>query len=94
MASKDVERERTYEGIDHHTDDPVTSPPPPFPFNFLVNIISWTLRLIKPLAPHLVPLVIFSLSIPVVLFLSFSAGWFVWRSIAVGWEAPLYLQYG
>ncbi|KAK7694793.1 hypothetical protein QCA50_001981 [Cerrena zonata] len=57
-------------------------------------MISSTIRLIKPLAPHLIPLVVFALAIPVVIALSLSAGWFVWRSIAVGWELPLYLQYG
>ncbi|KAI0348518.1 hypothetical protein BDW22DRAFT_1424674 [Trametopsis cervina] len=44
--------------------------------------------------PQLVPLVVFLVSIPVLLFFSISAGWFVWRSIAVGWETRLYLQYG
>jgi hypothetical protein len=85
--------DRTRQDVDHNTDT-VTSPPLPFPFNFLVNMISSTIRLIKPLAPHLIPLVVFALAIPVVIALSLSAGWFVWRSIAVGWESPLYLQYG
>ncbi|KAI0076234.1 hypothetical protein K474DRAFT_1645251 [Panus rudis PR-1116 ss-1] len=64
------------------------------PFTLLFKILNTAVRLIKPFAPQLIPLAVFSLAIPIIGFLSISAGWFVWRSIAVGWEIPLYLQYG
>ncbi|TCD62778.1 hypothetical protein EIP91_006422 [Steccherinum ochraceum] len=60
----------------------------------LFNMIASAFRLIRPFGPQLIPLVVFALSIPVVVFFSLSAGWFVWRSIAVGWESTIYLQYG
>ncbi|OCH96036.1 hypothetical protein OBBRIDRAFT_702409, partial [Obba rivulosa] len=47
-----------------------------------------------PVGPQLVPLVVFLAAIPVIVFLSFAAGWIVWRSIAVGWETEVFLQYG
>jgi len=70
-----------------------TSPIFRLPILFLDMIFSG-FRLLKPLAPQLIPLIIFVLSIPVVVFFSLSAGWFVWRSIAVGWETTVHLQYG
>ncbi|KAI0788526.1 putative adipose-regulatory protein-domain-containing protein [Abortiporus biennis] len=69
-------------------------PKPGYIHRFLLFIFRFVLRRAKPFAPHLIPLIIFTLAIPVILFLSCSAGWFVWRSIAVGWEETLYLQYG
>lgn len=56
------------------------------PLALLLNIISAGLRLPRPFAPQIVPLVVFVLTIPVMLFFSLSAGWFVWSSVAVGWE--------
>lgn len=64
------------------------------PITLLLDLIAAGLRLLRPFAPQLVPLVVFLLTIPVILFLSLSAGWFVWRSVAVGWESDVHLQYG
>ncbi|KAL0951392.1 hypothetical protein HGRIS_008088 [Hohenbuehelia grisea] len=57
---------------------------------FLTRIIS----LFRPFAPQIIPLVVFAFLIPTILALSALAGWIVWRSVPVAWEAPLYLQYG
>jgi len=64
------------------------------PFRLVLSFITACVRQIRPLAPQLIPLTVFILALPVVLFLSVSAGWFVWRSVAVGWEAEIFLQYG
>ena len=93
MAHRDVDQQHRYQG-DQKPEDISDTPPIPFPISLIANIIGSTAKLIKPLAPHLVPLVVFILAIPVILTLSLSAGFFVWKSIAVGWETPLYLQYG
>ncbi|KAI0697121.1 putative adipose-regulatory protein-domain-containing protein [Cytidiella melzeri] len=65
-----------------------------FPVQVLSDLLHATWSSFRAYLPQLVPLVVFIVSIPVLLFFSVSAGWFVWRSIAVGWEACLYLQYG
>lgn len=64
------------------------------PLALLLNILSAGLRLLRPFAPQIVPLVVFVLTIPVIVFFSLSAGWLVWRSVAVGWEVEVYFQYG
>ncbi|GJE87632.1 Seipin domain-containing protein [Phanerochaete sordida] len=64
------------------------------PLKLCAGFLSSGFRFIRPYAPQLVPLAVFVCAIPALLFFSFSSGWFVWRSIAVGWEVPLYLQYG
>jgi len=46
------------------------------------------------LAPQLITLLVCLLLVPLVVFLSLFAGWFVWKNVAVSWEAPVYLQYG
>ncbi|EPT03900.1 hypothetical protein FOMPIDRAFT_127752 [Fomitopsis schrenkii] len=51
-------------------------------------------RIVSPYTTNLIPLVVFLLSIPVIAFLSASAGYLVWKSIAVGWEIDVVLQYG
>ncbi|THV05985.1 hypothetical protein K435DRAFT_646222 [Dendrothele bispora CBS 962.96] len=61
------------------------------PLNSLRDFVS---RSFASLAPHLLPLVFFCLLIPVIINTSLFAGYIVWRNVAVGWEAPLYLQYG
>lgn len=78
-----------------HDADGLASESPLFRIPILLfNMIASAFRLIRPMAPQLIPLFVFALSIPVVVFFSLSAGWFVWRSIAVGWESTVYLQYG
>ena len=49
---------------------------------------------LKLVAPQLISLSVCLMLVPLVFFLSVFAGWFVWKNIAVGWETPVYLQYG
>ncbi|KZT05985.1 uncharacterized protein LAESUDRAFT_654569 [Laetiporus sulphureus 93-53] len=51
-------------------------------------------HLVSPYTPNLIPLAVFLLALPVIAFLSASAGWLVWKSVAVAWETELALQYG
>ncbi|KAF5312844.1 hypothetical protein D9619_003128 [Psilocybe cf. subviscida] len=64
------------------------------PFNISLAILTTFLSSLRPYAPKLVPLVIFSSFIPITIFLSTCAGLVVWSSLSVSWETPLYLQYG
>ena len=65
-----------------------------YPLQLSGNLIRAGFQSLRPYAPQLIPLLVFLLTIPTLLALSLSSGWFVWRSIAVGWEVPVYLQYG
>jgi hypothetical protein len=58
------------------------------------TISSSALRFFRPLAPQLIPLFVCLALIPVIIFFSLFSGWYVWKNVAVGWESPLYLQYG
>ncbi|KIK70837.1 hypothetical protein GYMLUDRAFT_296633 [Collybiopsis luxurians FD-317 M1] len=58
------------------------------------SIIDYISNLLRPYSPNLASLFVFLLLIPFIAFLSLSAGFIVWRNIAVGWHIPLYLQYG
>lgn len=49
---------------------------------------------LRLVAPQLISLSVCLLLVPLVILLSAFAGWFVWQNIAVGWETPVYLQYG
>ncbi|KAF8973868.1 hypothetical protein BDZ97DRAFT_1900628 [Flammula alnicola] len=62
--------------------------------NLFVAILSRSISTLRPFAPKIVPLLVCSLFIPLILLLSASAGWVVWSNLSVGWEVPLYLQYG
>jgi hypothetical protein len=64
------------------------------PRHFSSNLLSEGARHIKPVVPQLIALSVCLLLVPLVVLLSLYAGWFVWRNVAVGWEAPVYLQYG
>ncbi len=64
------------------------------PVQLVLDLIHAAWRSFRPYLPQLVPLIVFLITIPILAASSVSAGWFVWRSIAVGWEASLYLQYG
>jgi len=61
------------------------------PRHFSSNLLS---EHIKPVVPQLIALSVCLLLVPLVVLLSLYAGWFVWRNVAVGWKAPVYLQYG
>ncbi|KAJ7169738.1 putative adipose-regulatory protein-domain-containing protein [Mycena filopes] len=64
------------------------------PSRLFFSALSASIAFLRPLLPHILPLLVYLSFIPLILFLSASAGWVVWRNVAVGWEAPLYLQYG
>ncbi|KIL71791.1 hypothetical protein M378DRAFT_155399 [Amanita muscaria Koide BX008] len=49
---------------------------------------------LRAFAPHIIPLFVCALLIPLVVAVSVFAGWLVWKHASVSWEAPLYLQYG
>lgn len=65
-----------------------------YPIKWLGDIMAAIFRIVSPYTTNLIPLVVFLLSIPVIAFLSASAGYLVWKSIAVGWETDVILQYG
>ncbi|KAF8640447.1 hypothetical protein AX17_000111 [Amanita inopinata Kibby_2008] len=61
----------------------------------LVNsIVTASIDVFRPYAPQIIPVFVCTLLIPVLVALSTLAGWLVWKSPSVGWESPLYLQYG
>lgn len=64
------------------------------PVQLFIDILWAALRLFRPLAPHLVPLAVFSVTLPLIILLSIASGYVVWKSVAVGWESELFLQYG
>ncbi|KAJ7076567.1 hypothetical protein B0H15DRAFT_593417 [Mycena belliarum] len=65
-----------------------------WPSRLLSATLSAFLAIVRPALPHILPLLVCLSFVPLLLFLSASAGWLVWRNVAVGWHAPLYLQYG
>jgi len=60
---------------------------------FLSSLVT-LVRVLRPYAPQLVPLLVCLLLLPAVIFVSIYAGFLVWRNIAVPWDAPLHLQFG
>ncbi|KAF9455064.1 hypothetical protein P691DRAFT_800075 [Macrolepiota fuliginosa MF-IS2] len=50
--------------------------------------------ILRPYAPQLIPIAVCLFLVPVAVCLSIFAGWSVWKGLAVGWEVPLFLQYG
>lgn len=62
--------------------------------NPLYQILSLIGRGARPVAPVIIPVAICTIAIPILLLFSLSSGFYVWKSVAVGWAAPLYLQYG
>ncbi|KAJ7492762.1 hypothetical protein FB451DRAFT_549323 [Mycena latifolia] len=67
---------------------------PAWPSRLLASTLSAFLAVVRPSLPHILPLLVCLSFVPLLLFLSASAGWLVWRNVAVAWQAPLYLQYG
>lgn len=67
-------------------------------YSWLENAVSSAIRFImnlfRPVAPQLIPLFVCLALIPVIILFSLFSGWYVWKNVAVGWESPLYLQYG
>ncbi|KAF8203713.1 hypothetical protein BJ912DRAFT_208655 [Pholiota molesta] len=64
------------------------------PINISFSLLSGGFSVLRPYAPTIVPVFVFSLFIPLILLLSALSGWFVWSSLSVSWKVPLYLQYG
>lgn len=60
----------------------------------LYQILSLVGRSTRPAAPVIISVAVCTIAIPILLLFSLSSGFYVWKSVAVGWEAPLYLQYG
>ncbi|KAJ7706327.1 putative adipose-regulatory protein-domain-containing protein [Mycena rosella] len=65
-----------------------------WPSRLFFSILSAFLAIVRPSLPHILPLLVCLSFVPLLIFLSASAGWLVWRNAAVGWQTPLYLQYG
>jgi hypothetical protein len=67
-------------------------------YSWLENVVSGVIRfimnLLRPIAPQLIPLFVCLALVPVIILFSLFSGWYVWKNVAVGWESPLYLQYG
>jgi hypothetical protein len=64
------------------------------PLRLLHSFSRITVATLRPYAPQIIPVLICVLFIPLVILLSVSAGFVVWRSVAVDWETPIYLQFG
>jgi hypothetical protein len=64
------------------------------PLHFLQSLFSTTFALLRPYAPQIIPVLVCVLFIPLVILLSASAGFVVWKSVAVDWETPIHLQFG
>jgi len=64
------------------------------PLNLLNLVAVNGLSVLRPYAPQLIPIVVCLALVPFAVCLSLVAGWMVWKSLVVGWEAPLFFQYG
>jgi hypothetical protein len=62
--------------------------------NAVSSAIQFIMNIFRPVAPQLIPLFVCLALIPVIILFSLFSGWYVWKNVAVGWESPLYLQYG
>lgn len=64
------------------------------PLYIALFLIANGLKILRPLSPQLIPLLVCLLLIPFVFLLSASAGWAVWKNAAVNWKSEMNLQYG
>lgn len=64
------------------------------PLNLLNLVAVHGASVLRPYAPQLVPIAVCLFLIPIAVCLSLFAGWWVWKGLVVGWEVPLFLQYG
>jgi hypothetical protein len=76
-------------------------PPPGFisrvvwlPFTLTSRVLASLALSVRPLVPHLIPLLVGLSIVPLLALLSSGAGFYVWKTAAVSWETPLFLQYG
>lgn len=65
-----------------------------FPFKLMPRILAPFARFIQPWVPQLIPLLVGLSIVPLLALLSTGAGLYVWKTAAVSWETPLFLQYG
>ena len=82
-------------------DNPVDQPSPGLisrvirvPLVLTLRILAPLGRSIRPWVPQLIPLFVGISIIPLLALLSTGAGLYVWKTAAVSWESPLFLQYG
>ena len=59
-----------------------------------MDFLATSLLPLRPLLPSIFPLIVCLLCIPILIFFSGAAGWFVWRNVPVGWSMDVYLHYG
>lgn len=64
------------------------------PARLLVVVVSSGSSFLRPFAPQLIPVLICLFLVPLAILLSLTAGFIVWKNVAVGWESPLHLQFG
>ncbi|TFK77240.1 hypothetical protein BDN72DRAFT_754242 [Pluteus cervinus] len=64
------------------------------PIRLSIILLTHGLSAIRPFSPQLIPIIVCILLIPVIVLLSVYAGWSVWSSAAVNWQADLNMQYG
>ena len=84
------------------TNQNATDRPPPglisramwLPFTLTLRLLTPFARSLRPWAPQLIPLVVGLSILPLLALLSTGAGFYVWKTAAVSWETPLFLQYG
>ena len=94
MAPDPEEQEQLREQVAEDTRGILSYFWPFHPLQLAIDLL-WALgRLFRPLAPHLIPLAVFSAILPLIIFLSIGSGYLVWKSVAVSWENDLFLQYG
>ncbi|KAH7928494.1 hypothetical protein BV22DRAFT_1192743 [Leucogyrophana mollusca] len=65
-----------------------------YPIRLVFKALLGGLGLFRPIAPQLIPLFVCLALIPVIVFFSLFSGWYVWKTVAVGWYSPIDLQYG
>ncbi|KJA29301.1 hypothetical protein HYPSUDRAFT_61326 [Hypholoma sublateritium FD-334 SS-4] len=64
------------------------------PITLGLAVVSRGFSALRPYAPTLIPILVCALFIPLILLLSAFSGWYVWSSLSVSWQVPLYFQYG
>lgn len=64
------------------------------PITLGLAVLSRGFYALRPYAPTLIPILVCSLFIPLIILLSTFSGWYVWSSLSVSWQVPLYFQYG
>ncbi|KAI0271401.1 putative adipose-regulatory protein-domain-containing protein [Gloeopeniophorella convolvens] len=62
-----------------------------YPMELLFSLVTSALH---PIAPQLIPLVVFFLLVPFLAIPAVISGVYVWNSRATSWDSPLFLQYG